>query len=84
KPIALRAVYLCHKVVNIPIIGVGGISSANDVIEMMLAGASAVQIGSECLVNPYACVEIINDLPKQMKKYHIDSLKDIVGKANRG
>ncbi|GHU48631.1 hypothetical protein FACS1894218_6080 [Bacilli bacterium] len=84
KSIALRAVYLCHKVVNIPIIGVGGISNADDVIEMMLAGATAVEIGSECLINPHVCLEIINDLPKQMNKYHINSLTEIIGKANRG
>jgi dihydroorotate dehydrogenase (NAD+) catalytic subunit len=81
KPIALRAIYLCSQDVNIPIIGCGGVSNVQDVIEMMLAGATAVQVGSENLVNPLACKQIIEDLPNVMKKLHIDNLSEIIGKA---
>lgn len=82
-PVALRMVYDVYETVKLPIIGMGGISSAEDVIEMMLAGATAVEIGAENLVNPYACRDIINDLPRAMEKYGIDSLKDIIGGAHR-
>ena len=78
-PIALRMVYQVAHAVKIPVIGIGGISSAEDVIEMMLAGATAVEIGSANLIDPYICPKIINDLPKVMKQYKIESLKDIVG-----
>lgn len=81
-PVALRMVYQVYEAVNIPIIGVGGIESAEDVIEMMLAGASAVEVGAANLKNPYACKEIIENLPDSMEKYGIDSLKDIIGKAH--
>lgn len=81
-PVALRMVYQVYEAVNIPIIGVGGIESAEDVIEMMLAGASAVEVGAANLKNPYACKEIIENLPDAMEKYGIDSLKDIIGKAH--
>lgn len=81
-PVALRMVYQVYEAVKIPIIGVGGIESAEDVIEMMLAGASAVEIGAANLKNPYACKEIIDNLPKVMEKYGIDSLKDIIGAAH--
>ncbi|MBO5349304.1 MAG: dihydroorotate dehydrogenase [Clostridia bacterium] len=81
-PVALRMVYQVYEAVNIPIIGVGGIESAEDVIEMMLAGASAVQVGAANLKNPYACKEIIEDLPKVMEKYGVQSLSDIIGKAH--
>lgn len=81
-PIALRMVYQVYQAVNIPIIGMGGISTAEDVIEMMLAGANAVQIGAANLKNPYACKEIIEDLPKVMKKYNINSLEEIIGGAH--
>lgn len=81
-PIALRMVYQVYEAVNIPIIGMGGISSADDVIEMMLAGATAVQIGAANLVNPYICKEIIDELPHQMEKYGITDLKDIIGGAH--
>ena len=80
-PVALRMVYQTAKAVNIPIVGMGGISSAEDVIEMMLAGAAAVEVGAENLVNPYACKEIIEDLPRVMKKYGIEKLSDITGGA---
>jgi len=78
-PVALRMVYQVYEAVKIPIIGIGGISSAKDVIEMILAGASSVQIGSANLKNPYICKEIIEDLPVQMEKYKISSLKEIIG-----
>jgi dihydroorotate dehydrogenase (NAD+) catalytic subunit len=80
-PVALRMVYQVSSAVKVPVIGMGGVSSAEDVIEMMLAGATAVQVGAANLVNPFACKEIIEDLPKVMKKYKIDKLKDIIGGA---
>ncbi len=80
-PVALRMVYQVSKAVNIPVIGMGGVSSAEDVIEMMMAGATAVQVGAANLVNPYACKEIIEDLPRVMEKYGIKDLNDIIGKA---
>ena len=80
-PIALRMVYQVRKAVQIPIIGMGGIASAEDVIEMMMAGATAVQIGSANLVNPFICKEIIEKLPNKMKELNIDSLSDIIGIA---
>ena len=83
-PVAVRMVYEVFDTVKIPIIGMGGISSAKDVVEMMLAGASAVQIGAANLVNPYACRDIINDLPEIMKKYNIEKLSDIIGGAHNG
>ena len=83
-PVAVRMVYEVFETVKIPIIGMGGISSAKDVIEMMLAGASAVQIGAANLVNPYACRDIIKDLPSVMKKYNIEKLTDIIGGAHNG
>ena len=81
-PVALRMVYQVYEAVNIPIIGVGGIEKAEDVIEMMLAGATAVEVGAANLKNPYACKEIIEDLPNKMKKYGIENLKDIIGLAH--
>ena len=78
-PIAVRMVYQVAKAVNIPVIGMGGISSAEDVIEMMLAGAAAVEVGAANLVNPYVCKNIIEDLPDAMEKYGIDRLSDITG-----
>jgi len=78
-PVAVRMVYQVANAVNIPVIGMGGVSSAEDVIEMMLAGATAVEVGSANLINPYACRDIINDLPKVMDKYGIDNLSDIIG-----
>lgn len=80
-PIALRMVYQVASVVKIPIIGMGGVTTAEDVIEMMLAGATAVQIGAANLVNPYVCRDIINELPTVMDKYGIKNLKDIIGGA---
>jgi len=78
-PVAVRMVYQVSHAVNIPVMGIGGVSSAEDVIEMMLAGATAVQVGAANLANPYACRDIINDLPKVMEKYGIESLEDIIG-----
>ena len=80
-PVALRMVYQVSSAVKIPVIGMGGVSSAEDVIEMMLAGATAVQVGAYNLVNPYGCRDIINDLPAVMKKYKIQSLSEIIGGA---
>ncbi len=81
-PVALRMVYQVYEAVNIPIIGMGGVSSAEDVIEMMLAGATAVQIGAANLVEPYACKNIIDSLPAVMEKYGIKDLNDIIGGAH--
>ncbi len=78
-PVALRMVYQCSKAVKIPILGVGGITSAEDVLEMMMAGASAVQIGAENLRDPYACRRIIEALPETMERYGIQSIREIVG-----
>ena len=83
-PIAVRMVYECASTVSIPIIGMGGISTWEDAIEMMLAGATAVQIGAANLVNPFACKEIIENLPRVMDKYGINNLKDIIGGAVNG
>lgn len=83
-PIALRMVYQVYKAVNIPIIGMGGVSTAEDVIEMMLAGATAVQIGAANLVDPFVCRDIIEKLPEVMEKYGITDLKDIIGGATNG
>jgi len=83
-PVAVRMVYQVYEAVNIPIIGMGGVSSAKDVIEMMLAGASAVQVGAANLVDPFACRQIIEDLPVVMEKYKIENLKDIIGGAHIG
>ena len=81
-PVALRMVYQVYEAVNIPIIGVGGIETAEDVIEMMLAGATAVEVGAANLKNPYACKEIIESLPTTMEKYGVHDLSEIIGKAH--
>ena len=81
-PVALRMVYQVYEAVKVPIIGMGGVSSADDVIEMMLAGATAVQVGAANLVEPYACKNIIEELPKTMEKYKIDDLTSIIGGAH--
>ena len=80
-PVALRMVYQVSSAVDLPIIGIGGVSRAEDVIEMMLAGAAAVQVGAANLTDPYVCKNIIEDLPKVMEKYKIDKLSDIIGGA---
>ena len=83
-PVALRMVYQVYEAVKIPVIGIGGISTAQQVIEMMLAGACAVQIGAANLVDPYVCRNVIRELPDVMKKYGITELKDIIGGAHNG
>lgn len=80
-PVALRMVYQVAEAVKIPVIGMGGVSSAQDVLEMMLAGASAVQVGAANLVDPFACKTIIEELPTVMKRYGITNLQDIIGGA---
>ncbi len=81
-PVAVRMVYQVYDAVQIPIIGMGGVSTAEDVIEMMLAGATAVQVGAANLIDPCACKQIIDDLPAVMAKYHITNLTDIIGGAH--
>lgn len=81
-PVALRMVYQVYEAVKIPIIGMGGVASAEDVIEMMLAGAAAVQVGAANLVEPYACKTIIDSLPDTMQKYGIENISDITGGAH--
>ena len=78
-PVAVRMVYQVAKAVNIPVVGMGGVSSAEDVIEMMLAGATAAEVGAANLVNPYICRDIVRDLPEVMAKYGINNLTDIIG-----
>ena len=78
-PVAVRMVYQVSKAVKIPVVGMGGVSSAENVIEMMMAGATAVEVGAANLINPYACKEIIEDLPRVMEKYKINTLKEIIG-----
>ncbi len=80
-PVAVRMVYQVAHAVNIPVVGMGGVATAEDVIEMMLAGATAVEVGAQNLVDPYACRDIINDLPRVMEKYGIKDLSDIIGIA---
>ncbi|MBQ8028416.1 MAG: dihydroorotate dehydrogenase [Clostridia bacterium] len=80
-PVAVRMVYQVANAVKIPVVGMGGVSSAEDVIEMMLAGATAVEIGAINLINPFAGRDIVNDLPAVMKKYNISNLSDIIGGA---
>ena len=81
-PLAVRMVYQVYETVKIPIVGMGGISCSEDVIEMMLAGATAVEIGAANLVNPYVCRDILAELPETMKKYGIDDLNSIIGGAH--
>lgn len=78
-PVALRMVYQVAQACDIPIIGMGGVSSAEDVIEMMMAGATAVQVGAANLINPWACKEIIEELPTKMEELGIEKLTDIIG-----
>jgi dihydroorotate dehydrogenase (NAD+) catalytic subunit len=83
KPVALRMVYQAYERVKIPIIGVGGITCADDVIEMLSVGASAVQVGSQTLVDPWACKKIIEELPEKMDRYGIQSLSGIIGRSHK-
>ena len=78
-PVAVRMVYQVSHAVKIPVVGMGGVSSAEDVIEMMMAGATAVEVGAMNLVNPYICRDIVRDLPEVMAKYRINDLKEIIG-----
>lgn len=82
KPVAVRMIYQVYDAVKIPIVGMGGVSTAEDVIELMLAGATAVEVGAANLVEPFACKNIIEDLPRVMEKYKINNLKDIIGGAH--
>ena len=82
KPVAVRMIYQVYDAVKIPIVGMGGVSTAEDVIEFMLAGATAVEVGAANLVNPYAARDIILDLPRVMEKYRINSLEEIIGGAH--
>lgn len=82
KPVAVRMIYQVYDAVKIPIVGMGGVSSAEDVIELMLAGATAVEVGAANLVNPYASRDIILELPRVMEKYGINSLEEIIGGAH--
>ena len=83
-PVAVRMVYQVYQAVNIPIIGMGGVSTAEDMVELMLAGATAVQVGAANLVDPFVCKKIIEELPLVMKKYGIENLSDIIGGAHNG
>lgn len=83
-PVAVRMVYQVSSAVEIPVVGMGGVSCADDVIEMMLAGATAVEVGAQNLVDPFACKTIIENLPAAMEKYRIENLKDIIGAAHNG
>lgn len=83
-PVALRMVYQVSSAVNIPVVGMGGVSSAEDVIEMMLAGATAVEIGAANLVDPFICKKIVEALPAAADKYNINELKNIIGGAHNG
>jgi dihydroorotate dehydrogenase (NAD+) catalytic subunit len=80
-PVAVRMVYQVAHAVKIPVVGMGGVTTAEDVIEMMLAGATAVEVGAANLVDPYACYNIVKELPDVMKKYGIQSLSEIIGMA---
>lgn len=84
KPVAVRMVYQVYEAVKIPIVGMGGISTADDVLEFMLAGAAAVEVGTANLIDPYACKKIIEDLPRAMEKYGINNLSEIIGGAHNG
>ncbi len=83
-PVAVRMVYQVYEAVSIPIIGMGGVASAEDVLEMMLAGATAVQVGAANLADPFACKKIVDDLPGVMEKYQINDLTQIIGGAHHG
>ena len=80
-PVALRMVYEVSHAVNVPVIGMGGVATAYDVLEMMYAGASLVMVGAQNLVDPYVCKKIIEDLPRVMKEYKIENLQDIIGRT---
>ena len=83
-PVAVRMVYQVSQAVSIPVVGMGGVQSAEDVLEMMLAGATAVEVGAANLVNPFASLDIVNGLPAAMEKYGINDLNEIIGGAHNG
>ena len=83
-PLAVRMVYQVYEAVSIPIVGMGGVTTAADVIELMLAGAAAVGVGAANLVEPYACKTIIEDLPAVMERYGMENLTEIIGGAHHG
>ena len=83
-PVAVRMVYQVSQAVSIPVVGIGGVQSAEDVLEMMLAGATAVEVGAANLVNPFASLDIVNGLPAAMEKYGINDLHEIIGGAHNG
>ena len=83
-PLAVRMVYQVYEAVRIPIVGMGGVSCAEDVVELMLAGATAVGVGAANLVDPYACKSIIEALPSTLAAYGIQDIKDIIGGAHHG
>ena len=82
-PIALRMVYEVYETVSIPIVGMGGVSSPEDVLEMMMAGATAVEVGAANLVDPFACRDMVENLPKVMEKYGVTDLSQLTGAAHR-
>ena len=82
KPVAVRMIYQVYEAVSIPIVGMGGVSTAEDVVELMLAGATAVEVGAANLVNPYACMESVRDLHRVMEAYRIEKLTDLIGGAH--
>jgi dihydroorotate dehydrogenase (NAD+) catalytic subunit len=83
-PLALRMVYQVSRAVSVPVVGMGGVQRAEDVVEMMLAGATAVEVGAANLRDPFVCRDIIRDLPAVMERYHITALKDIIGGSHHG
>ncbi|MBS7263074.1 MAG: dihydroorotate dehydrogenase [Eubacteriales bacterium] len=83
-PVALRMVYQVYEAVDLPVMGMGGVASAEDVLEMMLAGATAVQIGAANLTDPYVCRDVVRDLPAVMEKYGVTNLTDMIGGAHHG
>ena len=83
-PVALGMVYKVYAAVKLPIIGIGGVSSAEDAVEMMMAGATAVGVGAANLIDPYASKKMVEDLPRVMEKYGIENLTDIIGAAHHG
>ena len=83
-PLAVRMVYQVYEAVSIPIVGMGGVTTAEDVIELMLAGATAIGVGAANLVEPYACKTIIENLPAVMERYGMENLTEIIGGAHHG
>lgn len=83
KPVAIRMIYDCYEAVNIPIIGMGGIATVEDCIEFLMAGASALGIGTMNLVNPYICKELAEELPNALEKYGFKDINDCIGYAHR-